>query len=158
MTHDCGGTGCPRTETNPWDDLRTEMKRIKETTSLSYAALAQRTHYSRSSWERFLNDKQVPTRVAVEQFAAAAHQDARPLLARYERCVALTWTGHGTPQPAVGAGPHGPVRTRTGRPGHLTRADLRAWALVSAAAAALGSLLTLAVVHPHCTGGRCASA
>ncbi|MFI8104454.1 helix-turn-helix domain-containing protein [Streptomyces sp. NPDC086023] len=56
----------------PEAELFAEMRRIKEAARLSYNRLADKTHYSRSSWERFLNGKQVPTRVAVEEFATAA--------------------------------------------------------------------------------------
>ncbi|MER5204649.1 helix-turn-helix domain-containing protein [Streptomyces sp. NPDC002825] len=74
--------------TTPWAELAAEMRRIKCATELSYGQLAQRTHYSRSSWERFMNQKQLPTRVAVEEFAAAAGTDPRPLLLRLERSLA----------------------------------------------------------------------
>ncbi|WP_369146161.1 helix-turn-helix domain-containing protein [Streptomyces sp. R44] len=84
-----GCAGCEGGETTtPWAELAAEMRRIKCATELSYGQLAQRTHYSRSSWERFLNQKQLPTRVAVEQFAAAAGTDPRPLLLRLERSLA----------------------------------------------------------------------
>ncbi|MEU5427079.1 DUF2690 domain-containing protein [Streptomyces olivoreticuli] len=67
---------------SPRDLLAAEMRRLKRESQLSYGRLADRTHYSRSSWERFLNGKQLPTRVAVEQFAAAAgKEDPRALLA-----------------------------------------------------------------------------
>ncbi|MEU2874334.1 DUF2690 domain-containing protein [Streptomyces olivoreticuli] len=67
---------------SPRDLLAAEMRRLKGESQLSYGRLADRTHYSRSSWERFLNGKQLPTRVAVEQFAAAAgKEDPRALLA-----------------------------------------------------------------------------
>ncbi|MFJ7158174.1 helix-turn-helix domain-containing protein [Streptomyces sp. NPDC101118] len=65
----------------PEAELFAEMRRIKEAARLSYNRLADKTHYSRSSWERFLNGKQVPTRVAVEEFATAAGADPLPLLA-----------------------------------------------------------------------------
>ncbi|KQX58951.1 MULTISPECIES: helix-turn-helix transcriptional regulator [unclassified Streptomyces] len=80
--------GCEGCEPTPWADLAAEMRRIKRSAELSYGQLAQRTHYSRSSWERFLNQKQLPTRIAVEQFAAASGQDPRPLLIRLERSLA----------------------------------------------------------------------
>ncbi|MFJ7956705.1 helix-turn-helix domain-containing protein [Streptomyces sp. NPDC096319] len=83
----CSGcAGCR--PTTPWAELAAEMRRIKGATELSYGTLAQRTHYSRSSWERFLNQKQLPTRVAVEEFAAAAGADPAPLLLRLERSLA----------------------------------------------------------------------
>ncbi|MFH8840238.1 helix-turn-helix domain-containing protein [Streptomyces sp. NPDC017868] len=84
-----GCSGCAGCDTaTPWAELAAEMRRIKGATELSYGKLAQRTHYSRSSWERFLNQKQLPTRVAVEEFAAAAGTDPGPLLLRLERSLA----------------------------------------------------------------------
>ncbi|CAM5400774.1 hypothetical protein GCM10010222_05960 [Streptomyces tanashiensis] len=86
---DRGCSGCAGCDTTtPWAELAAEMRRIKCATELSYGKLAQRTHYSRSSWERFLNQKQLPTRVAVEEFAAAAGTDPGPLLLRLERSLA----------------------------------------------------------------------
>ncbi len=63
------------------------MRRIKEASQLSFGRLADRTHYSRSSWERFLNGKQLPTTVAVEQLAAVAGTDPEPLLDLLARAV-----------------------------------------------------------------------
>ncbi|MGW2865083.1 helix-turn-helix domain-containing protein [Streptomyces sp. NPDC001205] len=62
------------------EQLFVELRRIKQASGFSYGQLADRTHYSRSSWERFLNGKQLPSQVAVEQFAAATGADPRPLL------------------------------------------------------------------------------
>ncbi|WP_438290877.1 helix-turn-helix domain-containing protein [Streptomyces sp. HUAS TT7] len=67
------------------EQLFVELRRIKQASGFSYGQLADRTHYSRSSWERFLNGKQPPSKVAVEQFAAATGVDPRPLLALLER-------------------------------------------------------------------------
>ncbi|MEV4424649.1 helix-turn-helix domain-containing protein [Streptomyces sp. NPDC049602] len=87
---DRGCSGCAGCDaTTPWAELAAEMRRIKCATELSYGKLAQRTHYSRSSWERFLNQKQLPSRVAVEEFAAAAGTDPGPLLLRLERSLAF---------------------------------------------------------------------
>ncbi|MEV4937864.1 helix-turn-helix domain-containing protein [Streptomyces zaomyceticus] len=116
----CAGHGSRGT--TPSAELAAEMRRIKDVTELSYGQLAQRTHYSRSSWERFLNQKQLPTRIAVEQFAAASGQDPRPLLVHLERSLAheaagRAGGGRGAP---VGGGPastragDGPASTRAG--------------------------------------------
>ncbi|MFJ9642747.1 helix-turn-helix domain-containing protein [Streptomyces sp. NPDC101206] len=67
--------------------LAAEMRCTKDQSGLSYGKLAEKTHYSRSSWERFLNGKQLPTAVAVQQFAAATGGDAAPLLELLERAV-----------------------------------------------------------------------
>ncbi|WKD32037.1 helix-turn-helix domain-containing protein [Streptomyces xanthophaeus] len=73
--------------------LSTEMRRIKEASQLSFGRLADRTHYSRSSWERFLNGKQLPTTVAVEQLAAVAGTDPEPLLDLLARAVSAPASG-----------------------------------------------------------------
>ncbi|MGW1118417.1 helix-turn-helix domain-containing protein, partial [Streptomyces tanashiensis] len=74
---DRGCSGCAGCDTTtPWAELAAEMRRIKCATELSYGKLAQRTHYSRSSWERFLNQKQLPTRVAVEEWVSKSSRKA----------------------------------------------------------------------------------
>ncbi|WP_198539530.1 helix-turn-helix domain-containing protein [Streptomyces graminilatus] len=70
--------------TDARERLLAEMRRLKDASGLSYGRLASRTHYSRSSWERFLNGKQLPTRVAVEQLAAAVDEEPAPLLALWD--------------------------------------------------------------------------
>lgn len=96
--------------------LSTEMRRIKEASQLSFGRLADRTHYSRSSWERFLNGKQLPTTVAVEQLAAVADTDPEPLLDLLARAVAAPASA----VPATAA----PVRTAPTQtvPAHTTPA------------------------------------
>ncbi|MFC3578364.1 helix-turn-helix domain-containing protein [Streptomyces yaanensis] len=53
---------------------------LKERTGLSLAALAERTHYSKSSWQRCLNGRQIPPRSALRSLAAAAEADPARLL------------------------------------------------------------------------------
>ncbi|MFD8639157.1 helix-turn-helix domain-containing protein [Streptomyces zaomyceticus] len=160
----CAGHGSRGT--TPSAELAAEMRRIKDVTELSYGQLAQRTHYSRSSWERFLNQKQLPTRIAVEQFAAASGQDPRPLLIHLERSLAhesaaragggpAARTGDGRGAPAGGAPATrtggGPAATRTGGgprgtapagDGPGARPVVRSLALLTAGALA-GGLVTL---------------
>lgn len=100
-----GGRRCAGCEAAPWAELTAEMRRIKYAAELSYGKLAQRTHYSRSSWERFLNQKQLPTRIAVEQFAAASGQDPRPLLVRLEHSLAHESAARATAGPAGALAP-----------------------------------------------------
>ncbi|MFJ5835090.1 helix-turn-helix domain-containing protein [Streptomyces sp. NPDC093089] len=152
------GTRCAADERNPWDRLTEEMRRIKESSELSYAGLAQRTHYSRSSWERFLNRKQLPTRLVIEQFARAAGQDPGPLLEQLDHCLrdsrpdrspgASSGPGSTGSAPAPG---HAPA-PGTAAPARLAPADLRALALVSAAGMVLGGVLTLAVARAATNG------
>ncbi|MFF5444786.1 helix-turn-helix domain-containing protein [Streptomyces sp. NPDC012888] len=49
--------------------LIAELRRLKDHSGLSLAALAGKTGYSRSSWERYLNGKQPVPRGAVEELA-----------------------------------------------------------------------------------------
>ncbi|MEW5630099.1 helix-turn-helix transcriptional regulator, partial [Streptomyces hydrogenans] len=65
------------------------MRRIKEEFGLSYGRLAEKTHYSRSSWERFLNGKQWPSRAAIQQLADVVGQDPTPLIALWEHAEEL---------------------------------------------------------------------
>ncbi|MFI1509389.1 helix-turn-helix domain-containing protein [Streptomyces sp. NPDC020597] len=57
------------------------LREAKEGTGLSYAALAARTAYSKSSWERYLNGKALPPRDAVEALAKVSGADPARLLA-----------------------------------------------------------------------------
>src|SRR6266700_6970316 len=52
--------------------LTEELRAMKDGTGLSLALLAARTHYSRSSWERWLNGKRLITAQALLAFAEAA--------------------------------------------------------------------------------------
>ncbi|MFC9792815.1 helix-turn-helix domain-containing protein [Streptomyces sp. NPDC127584] len=65
------------------------MRRIKEEFGLSYGRLADRTHYSRSSWERFLNGKQWPSRAAIQQLAEVVDEDPAELLRLWEHAEEL---------------------------------------------------------------------
>ncbi|MFH9722600.1 helix-turn-helix domain-containing protein [Streptomyces sp. NPDC017254] len=161
------GGGCAGHEScgaTPWAELAAEMRRIKGVTELSYGQLAQRTHYSRSSWERFLNQKQLPTRIAIEQFAAASGQDPRPLLIHLERSLAheaALCAGEGpaarpvgVTRPAVdvrGSGPAPAFRDGLARPG--ARPAVRSLGLL-AAGAVVGGLVTLLARAPRPGPGR----
>ncbi|MGW1274084.1 helix-turn-helix domain-containing protein [Streptomyces sp. NPDC002491] len=57
------------------------LREAKEGTGLSFAALAARTAYSKSSWERYLNGKALPPRDAVEALAKVSGADPARLLA-----------------------------------------------------------------------------
>ncbi|MET9348532.1 DUF2690 domain-containing protein [Streptomyces termitum] len=160
-------TGGPRAAENAHDPrgaFFTEMRRIKDVSQLSYSRLADRTHYSRSSWERFLNGKQLPSRVAVEEFAAAARTDPSELLALLDLAVAREEASPQKqpvpeerpeaelrpPVETVGGSsapvPDGPVPAR-----RLTRIQIVTTAVGVVAGGLLGSLLTLSLVTPDGT-------
>ncbi len=103
-----------------------EMRRLKELSGLSFTKLAARTHYSRSSWERFLNGKKPVPREAIEQFASALGGDAQSLLVLGR-----------TP-----GGSRGPDRAPAPRGRHNPPVSVRLFA----AGVALGALTAAAVV------------
>ncbi|MEU8705981.1 helix-turn-helix domain-containing protein [Streptomyces sp. NPDC048565] len=60
------------------------LRRLKDHSGLSLAALAGRTGYSRSSWERYLNGKKPVPRRAVEELAQACDTEPTRLIALHE--------------------------------------------------------------------------
>ncbi|MBO1417931.1 XRE family transcriptional regulator [Streptomyces sp. FH025] len=59
--------------------LAEELRAIKDAAGLSLSELAARTHYSRASWERWLNGKRVVTEQALEALVGAVDCDAAEL-------------------------------------------------------------------------------
>ncbi|MDY0813027.1 helix-turn-helix domain-containing protein [Kitasatospora purpeofusca] len=64
----------------PADRLSEELRLLKSSSGLTYARISERTHYAKSSWERWVNGKQFPPRDAVERIAAVCQADERRLL------------------------------------------------------------------------------
>ncbi|MYW10669.1 DUF2690 domain-containing protein [Streptomyces sp. SID2563] len=129
--------------------LGAEMRRIKEGAQLSFGGLADRTHYSRSSWERFLNGKQLPTPVAVEQLAAVAGTPPEPLLDLLARAGAPV-TEPAPVAPTVVGAKAAEGGTPGGRPGISWR---RRCAVIGyiAAGALMGSVAT-GLLSPYLAG------
>ncbi|GAA1715476.1 helix-turn-helix domain-containing protein [Streptomyces yatensis] len=106
--------------------LAAELRRIKQTSGLSFARLESRTHYSKASLERYVNGKLFPGRDAVEDIAQACGADPGPLLKFWDDALnAAIEMREATPpretatdtEPSVPAGeptrqPHGPFRDR----------------------------------------------
>ncbi|MCC2280348.1 helix-turn-helix domain-containing protein [Streptomyces sp. ET3-23] len=67
------------------------LRRLKDRSGLSLAALAAKTSYSRSSWERCLNGRQLPSRDAVEELARVCAVDPARLLVLHE-LAAEAWS------------------------------------------------------------------
>ncbi|MFD8811882.1 helix-turn-helix domain-containing protein [Streptomyces sp. NPDC059627] len=83
----------PRAATAP--EVRHLVERLREAregTGLSFAALAARTAYSKSSWERYLNGKTLPPRDAVETLAKLSGADPARLLALWQ-LADRAWSG-----------------------------------------------------------------
>ncbi|MBT3149782.1 DUF2690 domain-containing protein [Streptomyces sp. CHD11] len=60
------------------------MRELRARTGLSLAALAERTAYSKSSWERYLNGRAMPPRQAVRDLCRIAGEPDGRLLALWE--------------------------------------------------------------------------
>ncbi|KND39151.1 helix-turn-helix domain-containing protein [Streptomyces acidiscabies] len=70
------------------------LRAVRARTGLSLAGLAERTPYSKSSWERYLNGKKPAPRQAVEALCALAGEPSARLLALWELADA-EWSGRG---------------------------------------------------------------
>ena len=82
--------------------LLERLREAKDSTGLSFAALAARTVYSKSSWERYLNGKTLPPRDAVEALAKLSGADPARLLALW-RLADRAWSGRDARGTAAGA-------------------------------------------------------
>ncbi|MEV7340833.1 DUF2690 domain-containing protein [Streptomyces sp. NPDC093544] len=82
--------------------LTAAMRELRARTGLSLAALSERTTYSKSSWERYLNGKSLPPRHAVQELCRVANEpDGRRLLALWE-IAESDWSGRAAvPAPAA---------------------------------------------------------
>lgn len=64
-----------------------QLRLLKDRTGLSLVALGQRTAYSKSSWQRYLNAQQLPPRQAVVALCRVAGADSERFAARWELAV-----------------------------------------------------------------------
>lgn len=85
--------------------LVVQLRQLKDHSGLSLAALASRTSYSKSSWERFLNGKAVPPRHAVEAMADACGGDRINLTALWEVATSAVVPDPALPGPQEQPGP-----------------------------------------------------
>ncbi|MEE1927496.1 helix-turn-helix domain-containing protein [Streptomyces sp. TRM 70351] len=134
-----GGDGADRGGPPAPSDLAGELRRLRARSGLTLAALAQRTSYSKSSWERYLNGKALPPEQALRAFGRAVGVDPARLL------VLRSLLGDTRPQtPAADGAPGGPP---AGAPAPAPAADApqRRW---SAAAGRAGRLPRV----PHVRG------
>ncbi|MGQ4515419.1 DUF2690 domain-containing protein [Streptomyces sp. DW26H14] len=66
------------------EQLAEALRELKTRTGVSMAALADRTAYSKSSWQRYLNGKQLAPRKAVDALCTLAKEPPGRLLALWE--------------------------------------------------------------------------
>ncbi|KRV49004.1 hypothetical protein AQ490_22065 [Wenjunlia vitaminophila] len=154
--------------------LARELRELRARTGLSMAALARRTAYSKSSWERYLNGKALPPRRAVETLCAVAGEPPGRLVALWE-LADLEWSGRarstgrrgagGTVEPSDGDRPGGGSRgggTSTDRAGpgpegvghRARRWKLALVAGVSAVGVTVGAVVWLTASPGAEPGGR----
>ncbi|MFJ8605487.1 DUF2690 domain-containing protein [Streptomyces shenzhenensis] len=88
--------------------LTTALRELKTRTGLSLAALAERTAYSKSSWERYLNGKAMPPRKAIQDLCRTAHEPDGRLLALWEIAEAQWSRRAAGPSPAPSSAPTEP--------------------------------------------------
>ncbi|MFF8034824.1 MULTISPECIES: DUF2690 domain-containing protein [unclassified Streptomyces] len=72
--------------------LTAGLRELRARTGLSLAALAARTAYSKSSWERYLNGKAMPPRQAVRELCRVAGEPDARLVALWE-IAESEWSG-----------------------------------------------------------------
>ncbi|GGV89714.1 hypothetical protein GCM10015535_44160 [Streptomyces gelaticus] len=118
--------------------LAEELRGIRERSGLSLAALAARTPYSKSSWERYLNGKKPAPRRAVEELCALTGTPAGRLLALWELADA-EWSGRARPVPA----PEEPDRPAPGPSATAARVRVRRWVVAAVVAGVVAAGLAV---------------
>ncbi|MER7754235.1 DUF2690 domain-containing protein [Kitasatospora sp. NPDC097643] len=83
----------PEELSEPARSLAEELRAIKDAAGLSLSELATRTHYSRASWERWLNGKRVITEQALDALIGAVDCDGPALRTLWEQAVAAPAPG-----------------------------------------------------------------
>ncbi|MFJ4981857.1 DUF2690 domain-containing protein [Streptomyces coeruleorubidus] len=76
--------------------LASVLTEVKAGTGLSLAALAAKTTFSKSSWERYLNGKTLPPRQAVQELCRLAGEPEGRCLALWE-LAETEWSGRAAP-------------------------------------------------------------
>ncbi|WP_037843713.1 helix-turn-helix domain-containing protein [Streptomyces sp. NRRL F-5126] len=119
--------------------LAERLRELRARTGLSLAALAERTAYSKSSWDRYLGGKKPAPRQAVQALCALAGEDSGPLIALWELADAQ-WSGRSSAAPAAAAPPAAGTAEAAELP---RRAGHRRPLLIGAGAAALAAVAAL---------------
>ena len=75
----------PEELTAPERELAERLRELKDAAGITLAELGVETHYTRSSWHRWLNGERLVTRAALTGLAEALGAEPRPLLVLLER-------------------------------------------------------------------------
>ncbi|MET8539681.1 DUF2690 domain-containing protein [Kitasatospora sp. NPDC004799] len=78
----------PEELSEPARRLAEELRAVKDAAGLSLSELAARTHYSRASWERWLNGKRIVTEQALDALVGAVECDGAVLRTLWRQAVA----------------------------------------------------------------------
>ncbi|MFC7812063.1 helix-turn-helix domain-containing protein [Streptomyces olivaceus] len=95
--------------------LTTALRELRTRTGLSLAALAERTPYSKSSWERYLNGRTLPPRRAVQDLCRLAGEPEGRMLALWE-IAESQWSGRAAEAPSTSQPSSGPPPSSSGPP------------------------------------------
>jgi len=130
--------------------LTEELRAVKDRSGLSLSEMATATHYSRASWERWLNGKRLITPEGLRTLAACTDADLTRLqglldLAAWEAAQSAHSAGEGTDPAATGPSAEGPEE----RAGHPAPAP----ASLSPAGAGAGAVRQARTVRPAVLAG-----
>jgi transcriptional regulator with XRE-family HTH domain len=131
--------------------LAAALRELKQRTGLSLAGLAQRTAYSRSSWERYLNGKTLPPRQAVQDLCRIAREPQGRCLALWEIAEAR-WSGRAAEAPEAAPVDATSADTRSPSPQEAGRSGPRGVTvavLASVCAVAVGGVALALFLLPH---------
>ncbi|WP_316773906.1 helix-turn-helix domain-containing protein [Streptomyces sasae] len=138
--------------------LAASLRELRARTGLSLAALATKTAFSKSSWERYLNGKSLPPRQAVQELCRLAGEPDGRCLALWE-IAESEWSGRGkepaaappaaTPSPTAATTTTAGPATGTG-PGTTTGASAAAAPAPASRLAGHRSVVAVAVLASVC--------
>ncbi|MGC5039525.1 DUF2690 domain-containing protein [Streptomyces sp. DT190] len=129
------------------------LRELREGTGLSLAALAAKTTFSKSSWERYLNGRTLPPDQAVRELCRLAGEPEGRCLALWELAES-EWSGRaaapppGPPASPSSPSPPPPVAARAGRAGGRARFMALLASLCALAAGGLSVALVLLAGQP----------
>lgn len=109
-------------------DLAAELRALRARAGITLAALAAKSTYSKSSWERYLNGKALPPWAAIRELCAVADEPPPRMRALWELAESA-WSGRASvasPSPPVAA-PAAEPRRETAVPPERGAVPDRAW-------------------------------
>ncbi|MGW0865319.1 DUF2690 domain-containing protein [Streptomyces sp. NPDC002611] len=132
--------------------LAAALRELRTGTGLSLAALAAKTTFSKSSWERYLNGKTLPPGQAVRELCRLAGEPEGRCLALWELAES-EWSGRAAARPMDAPGPADPPGPDAGHPAGGRGTVMAVLASVCALAAG-GLSIALVLVAGHTGDSR----